>query len=117
MKITTPLENAVETIVRVAKPDKIILFGSSVAGKQKEGSDLDLLVLKKNLKNQRRLVQSIYLNFGSIGAPVDVLALDSERFEILKGDPDLIYHDAYKNGKVVYERPLKNKRLAEKGKK
>lgn len=64
--MTTPLKNAINTIVKVANPDRIILFGSYVIGRQKTGSDYDLLVLKKNLKNQRKLVQNIYLNFKNI---------------------------------------------------
>ena len=57
--MTNPLKNAVKTIVRVANPDKIILFGSRSGGKQKAASDYDLLVIKKNLRNQRRLVHDI----------------------------------------------------------
>jgi len=40
------LENAIETIVEVVEPDKIILFGSHVKGDDKPESDYDLLVLK-----------------------------------------------------------------------
>ena len=44
-----PLEKAIKTIVRVAEPDKIILFGSHARGDDKPGSDYDLLVLKRGL--------------------------------------------------------------------
>ena len=115
--MTTPLKNAVRTIVKVANPDRIILFGSHAIGRQGAVSDYDLLVLKKNLKNQRRLVQNIYLNFRNIGAPVDVLAVDLDKFETLKDDPYLIYFDANKNGKVIYEKSRKSKRVACEGKK
>ena len=102
--IPSPLANAVRTIVQVARPDRIILFGSYAAGTHNAGSDYDLLVLKKNLRDQRKLVQKIYLHFKNIGAPVDVLALDLDRFAELKDDPYLIYYDADKNGKVIYEK-------------
>jgi len=115
--MTTPLKNAIKTIIRVANPDKIILFGSYAIDRQRAGSDYDLLVLKKNLKNQRRLVQNIYLHFKNIGAPIDVLAVDLERFEVLKNDQYLIYFDADKNGKVIYEKSRKSKRVANEGKK
>ncbi|MGD0282886.1 MAG: nucleotidyltransferase domain-containing protein [Dissulfurispiraceae bacterium] len=117
MVMTTPLKKAVNTIVRVAKPDKIILFGSHAGVGRKKESDYDLLVLKKNLKDQRKLTQKIYLNFGSIGAPVDVLTLDSGRFEELKNDPYFIYSEIHEHGKIVYEKYVKSKRLAKKGKK
>ncbi len=115
--MTDPLKNAVNTIVRVTDPDRIILFGSYVAGRQRSGSDYDLLVIKKNLKDQRKFVQKIYLNFNKIGAPVDVLAVDLKNYERLKNDPYLIYFEADRNGKVIYEKPPKSKRLADKGKK
>lgn len=113
--MTNPLKNAVKTIVKVANPDKIILFGSHAAGKQKAASDYDLLVIKKNLKNQRKLVHAIYLGFKNIGAPVDILAIDMAKFEELRGDPYLIYCEAYQKGKVIYEKPKKGKRVAKAG--
>lgn len=67
-------------------------------------SDYDILVLKKNLKDQRKLVQNIYLNFKNIGAPVDVIVVDTDKYERLKADPYMIYNEAEKNGKVIYER-------------
>jgi predicted nucleotidyltransferase len=116
-EIPSPLENAVRTIVRVARPEKIILFGSCATGRHNEGSDYDILVLKKNLKDQRRLVQDIYLHFTHIGAPIDVIAVDIDRYEILKDDPYLIYYDADRNGKVIYEKSPKGKTMAGEGKK
>lgn len=47
------LEKAIKTIVKVAEPDKIILFGSHASGDDKPGSDYDLLVLKRGVKKQR----------------------------------------------------------------
>ncbi|MBF0555480.1 MAG: nucleotidyltransferase domain-containing protein [Nitrospirae bacterium] len=96
----------------------LILFGSYAARNHSAGSDYDILVLKKNLKDQRKLVQKIYLHFKNIGAPIDVLAVDTVKFETLKDDPYLIYYDAYKKGKVIYERPsAQGKRMAPEGKK
>ncbi|MBF0457987.1 MAG: nucleotidyltransferase domain-containing protein [Nitrospirae bacterium] len=116
--IPSPLENAVRTIVRVVRPEKIILFGSYAAGTRSSESDYDILVLKKNLRDQRKLVQKIYLNFKNIGSPIDVLAVDIDKFETLKDDPYLIYYEADKKGKVIYERPpAKGKRMAFEGKK
>ena len=98
------LRKAVETIVRVADPDKIILFGSHAAGASQPNSDIDLLVLKQGSSERRKLTQEIYLNFENIGAPVDVIVADLERFEKLKEDPYMIYAEAAKRGTVVYEK-------------
>lgn len=104
MKLDTPLEKAVKIIIQLSDPDKIILFGSRAGEDYKDESDYDLLVLKKGLIDQRRLVQEIYLNFKHIGAPVDVIAVDIDRYEELKDDPYMIYNEAFLNGNLIYEK-------------
>ncbi|MFH1624468.1 MAG: nucleotidyltransferase domain-containing protein [Pseudomonadota bacterium] len=99
------LEKAIRIIVRVAEPDKIILFGSLARGDGSSESDYDLLVLKKGIKKERELTQEIYLNFKDMGAPIDVIVADLDRYEKLKADPYLIYSEAEKNGRMVYEKP------------
>lgn len=99
-----PLKKAIETIVRVSEPDKTILFGSYAKGKQKTGSDYDLLILKKGLRKPRNLAQKIYLNFKDIGAPVDIIVASLSKFEKLKSDPYFIYGEASRHGKIVYEK-------------
>ena len=104
--MSNPLNKAVEAIVQVADPDKIILFGSRARGTHKEDeSDYDLLVLKRGVKRKRQLAQRIYLNFRNIGAPVDVIVADLNEYEELKKNPYMIYSEADKNGRTVYEKP------------
>ena len=98
------LNKAIEAIKEIADPDKIILFGSHAKGKSNFDSDIDLLVLKRGVKNRRELAQKIYMNFTDIGAPVDVIVEDPVEFEIKKKDPFLIYKEIAESGKVVYER-------------
>ena len=102
-----PLEKAIDIIVKVADPDRIILFGSQARGNNNKDSDYDLLVLKKGVEKRRKLAQEIYLNFENIGAPVDVIVADLDKYEELKKDPYLIYIEADKDGKVVYEKHRK----------
>ena len=104
--MSIPLNRAIEAIVQVADPDKIILFGSRARGMHKEGeSDYDLLILKRGVKRKRQLAQRIYLNFRNIGAPVDVIVADLNEYEELKKNPYMIYSEADKDGRIVYERP------------
>jgi len=102
--MSNSLDKAIQIIVKVADPNLIILFGSRAKNKDTEDSDFDLLVLKKGISKPRELSQKIYLNFRNIGAPVDVIVADLDKFEELKNDPYLIYHQAAKEGKVVYEK-------------
>jgi predicted nucleotidyltransferase len=102
----SPLARALEVIIQVADPDRIVLFGSRAYGEHKEGeSNYDLLVLKSGVKRKRKLSQEIYLNFKNIGAPVDAIVEDLDKYEELKANPYMIYSEAGKNGKVVYEKP------------
>ena len=99
-----PLDKAIKTIVKVAEPDKIILFGSHAKGDDKPESDYDLLVLKRGVKKQRLLTQKIYLSFKDVGAPIDVIVADLDKYEQLKTDPYMIYSEAARNGRMVYEK-------------
>lgn len=99
-----PLEKAIKTIVRVAEPEKIILFGSHARGDAEPDSDYDLLVLKRGVLKKRSLTQKIYLNFKNIGAPVDIIVADLDKYSDLKADPYMIYYEADKNGRLVYEK-------------
>jgi predicted nucleotidyltransferase len=99
------LEKAVSTIIEVADPDKIILFGSRSKGDSGSESDYDFLVLKKGVKKPRELSRKIYRSFSRIGAPVDIIVSDTDQYERLKDDPHLIYTEADKHGRVLYEKP------------
>lgn len=100
----TPLERAIDVVVRVAEPDRIILFGSRAGDNYRGESDYDLLVLKRDVERRKKLAQNIYLNFKNIGAPVDVIVADLGEYEQTKDDPYLIYSDAARNGRVIYEK-------------
>ena len=81
------LEKAIKTIVKVAEPDKIILFSSHARGDDKPGSDYDLLVLKRGVKKQRSLTQKIYLSFKDVGASIDVIVADLDKYDGLVKSP------------------------------
>src|SRR5438105_4685690 len=51
------LADIVDRIVRLAKPQKIILFGSSARDQMRPNSDVDLLVVKSGRFNRGRLVE------------------------------------------------------------
>lgn len=97
------LDKIISGVVRIADPDKIILFGSRATGKARKDSDYDILVLKKNC-NQKTLLNKIYSNGIGAGVPVDILVNTPERFEELKTKLFFVYSDIAKNGKVIYEK-------------
>jgi len=96
-------KKVVERILAVAKPDRIILFGSAATGSVTRDSDLDLLVLERGLGNQRQESARLREALGDLGVPVDVFAMESERFEETKGIIGGLAYPANKYGRVIYE--------------
>ena len=105
MDINIPqIHKIISIIVSLASPDKIILFGSYARGDNNEKSDIDLLIVKKDLKNGREISGSIYKAFleNEIGIPVDLLTIDYKRYIELGNEIGYIYGTIMKEGKVIY---------------
>jgi predicted nucleotidyltransferase len=93
------------------QPDKIILFGSFAYGTPHEESDIDLFILKDDLKKEdmrafeleasKRLL-SIQMNYETNG--IDILSAPTE--EIYKREDYFYKVDILQNGKVWYERNI-----------
>ena len=47
------IEEIVRQVLTVAKPDKIILFGSAATGQMTRDSDIDLLIVEPDPSDQR----------------------------------------------------------------
>jgi predicted nucleotidyltransferase len=98
----TPLEAALERIVAVAKPDRVILFGSAARGTAGAQSDLDFLVIKGGIASRRHLAQAIYRALVGIRASIDVVVMTPEDVEALKDGVATIVGPALREGREVY---------------
>lgn len=98
----TPLEAAIERIVAVAKPDRVILFGSAARGTAAPQSDLDLLVIKGGIFSRRHVAQAIYRALVGIPASIDVIVVTPEDVEALKDGIATIVGPAMREGREVY---------------
>ncbi|MDQ1352763.1 MAG: uncharacterized protein QG657_3069 [Acidobacteriota bacterium] len=100
------LSKVVDVIVDKVLPQKIFLFGSRAMNKADEKSDYDIFVLVKGCKHPRRMEKDLYylLAREGVGIPVDLLVDTEERFERLKGNRYLIYHEVEKYGKTLYDK-------------
>ena len=72
------LSEIIRRIVKVAAPEKIILFGSAARGEMGPNSDVDLLVVKGGKYNRSRLAAAIYMNLHGVGQAVDVIVVTPE---------------------------------------
>jgi len=97
------LNDVVRRVLTVARPDRIILFGSAATGQMTKDSDIDLLVVEPAPANTHARRVEIRGAVGDIGYPVDVIVMRTERFERTKRLVGGIAYPANKYGRVIYE--------------
>jgi predicted nucleotidyltransferase len=96
------LSEIIHRIVKVAKPEKIIMFGSAARGEMRPNSDVDLLIVKSGV-HRRHLAQKIYENLIGVGFPVDIIVITPEDIERYGDSIGLVLKPALQEGKVIYE--------------
>jgi predicted nucleotidyltransferase len=96
------LSEIIRRIVKVAAPEKIILFGSAARGEMGPNSDVDLLVIKRGKFHRGRLTEKIYMNLSGVGQAVDVIVVTSADVKRYGDCFALVIYPALREGKVVY---------------
>ena len=105
MDVNIPfIDKIVSIIVSSVEPEQIVLFGSYARGENKNTSDIDLLVLKRNLQNAKIITDDLYMSFfdNNIKIPVDLIVLDYDKYNNLKNEIGYIYKTINKEGKLIY---------------
>ncbi len=97
------LADIVRRIVRAAKPERIVLFGSAARGRMGPDSDLDFLVIKAGKFNKHRVTTTIYRELRGKDAAVDIVVVTPEEVERYRDTHCLVICPALKDGKVVYD--------------
>ena len=103
MSDSRPLQEIVNIIVEIAKPEQVILFGSRAKGTAREESDYDLMVVVRDVQNEREISRRIYraLLERKVGVAVDVVVVNSGTLERYKESPFYIYRQALQAGETV----------------
>ncbi|MBI5428234.1 MAG: nucleotidyltransferase domain-containing protein [Nitrospinae bacterium] len=103
MEIQETIHLAVRRIVDASHPQKVILFGSQVYGSPKPDSDVDFLVIEREVSSKAKEMARLRDAVGAIGTPIDIMVY-SER-DVLEwgGLPGTALYWALKEGKVLYE--------------
>ena len=106
VELHEPLRTIVQTILQIARPECIVLFGSRATGQAGKESDYDFLVVMPDVKNEREISRRIYraLLEKKTGAAVDTVVVSRRTLKRHEANPYFIYHQALREGKVLYER-------------
>jgi predicted nucleotidyltransferase len=103
--IGSRLEPFVRAIVEKIQPEKIILFGSYAYGQPNEHSDVDLLVIRKNINAERDSNIEIRNAFETAGAPLlsfTILSKTPERIAERLKIKSSFYEDIVGKGIELY---------------
>src|SRR6516164_11806046 len=91
----------VQRLIQIAKPKKIILFGSYVRGDATRDSDLDVLVVTGDeVESPRRESTRLRDSLSDVNMPMDIVVVSHSRFAALREKLGLIYREADRHGKV-----------------
>ncbi len=96
------LAEIVRRVVEIARPDRIILFGSAARGEMGPDSDIDLLVVKRGVPHRRHLAQDIHERLFGILVPVDVLVVTPEDIEAYRDSVATVVRPALQEGREIY---------------
>ncbi len=97
------LREILRRIVDSAKPEKIIVFGSTARGDRGPDSDLDLLVIKSGTYNPRTVAADIYMKLYGVGQAIDLIVVTPEQVREYGNSPYLVLYPALREGKVLYD--------------
>ena len=98
------VDAALRKLIEVGHPKKLILFGSYVSGTTRRNSDLDILVVTGDeVENPRKESVRLRRALKGILMPMDFVVIQESLLKELADTPGLIYREALKRGKLVYE--------------
>ena len=96
------IQQMVGRIVEEFHPEKVILFGSMATESRRPDSDVDLLVIVRELGDRRALRVAMRRAVNGMGLSKDIVVLNAEEFEVKRKIPGTIAYPADREGKVLY---------------
>ncbi len=86
-----------------AQPTRIILFGSHARGDARPDSDVDLLIVERNVSDRAAEIVRLNRVLSPLRLPVDLLVVSEQTFRAWVDTPGNVYSAAQREGRVLYE--------------
>lgn len=99
------LHAMVERIAAIARPTRVILFGSRARGESRPDSDFDLLVIAESDEPRYRRSAPLYAALAAVPVEADVVVYTPAEVEEWSAVPQAFVTTAIREGHVLYERP------------
>jgi uncharacterized protein len=97
------IQEAVELLKNAANPVKIILFGSYARNDYSSESDLDFLVVEREVESRRLEMVRLRRILSQLSIPVDIIVVSENVFNDWADTPGTVIYEAALEGKIVYE--------------
>lgn len=94
---------AVRRIVEAAHPVRVILFGSQARGDAGRDSDVDLVVVEKEVSNRHAEIVRLMETLRGLILPIEILVISQRDFDYWSEVPGSVYRAAKREGKALYE--------------
>jgi predicted nucleotidyltransferase len=93
---------AVQRIVELARPLKVVAFGSRARGEHRPESDLDLAVVVDHYDPKSGLPPVTRPDL-DVWMPIDLVVVSRERYEFMRDSIISVHHDFEREGVVLYD--------------
>ena len=97
------IQQAVARLVAAANPSKVILFGSYARGDATDDSDLDLMVIEREVSNKFDEMVRLRNVMEDMDIGVDLLVYSDMEASRRSQVPGTVLYRAYKEGRVLYD--------------
>lgn len=101
-KINKKIQELTDKIIKEAKPEKVILFGSYAWGKPGPDSDFDFFVVEKSVEPRRKRQLRLRRLLLDFDMPADILSYTPQEVEKRIGMKDLFIKKITTKGKLIY---------------
>jgi predicted nucleotidyltransferase len=96
-------QNEIVNVVRsVVEPEAIILFGSYVRDEERDGSDIDIMVITQYDGRRAAVTGKLYEAFRGFGRPKDIILVKPKEVERFRNSNWSIIHTALNEGVFIY---------------